>query len=89
MSARCPHCAAAIRRQTPSEYGPHWEGYGKRYGIRLTGIATGNAMEAGVAHHFGRGGQLGGIIGDHEGQEAYSQTGTSCPLPDLRRGAGR
>ncbi|WP_109488395.1 hypothetical protein [Occallatibacter savannae] len=31
---------------TPSEYGPHWEGFGKRYGMRLTGISTGNAMEA-------------------------------------------
>lgn len=34
----------AINR--PKEYGPHWEGYGKRYGMRFTGIATGNAMEA-------------------------------------------
>lgn len=31
---------------SPSEYGPHWEGFGKRYGMRLTGISTGNAMEA-------------------------------------------
>jgi hypothetical protein len=31
---------------TPSEYGPHWEGFGKRYGMRLTGISTGNAIEA-------------------------------------------
>lgn len=30
---------------TPSEYGPHWEGFGKRYGMRLTGISTGNAIE--------------------------------------------
>lgn len=30
----------------PSEYGPHWEGFGKRYGMRLTGISTGNAIEA-------------------------------------------
>jgi hypothetical protein len=34
----------AINR--PQEYGPHWDGLGKRYGMRLTGIATGNAMEA-------------------------------------------
>jgi len=32
----------------PKEYGPHWEGFGKRYGMRLTGISTGNAMEAGL-----------------------------------------
>lgn len=30
----------------PSEYGTHWEGFGKRYGMRLTGVVTGNAMEA-------------------------------------------
>jgi hypothetical protein len=33
---------------TPSEYGPHWEGMGKRYGMRLTGISTGNAIEGGL-----------------------------------------
>jgi len=32
----------------PKEYGPHWEGFGKRYGMRLTGISTSNAMEAGL-----------------------------------------
>src|SRR5712691_9393437 len=31
---------------SPKEYGPHWEGFGKRYGMRLTGVSTGNAMEA-------------------------------------------
>jgi hypothetical protein len=30
----------------PKEYGPHWEGFGQRYGMRLTGVSTGNAMEA-------------------------------------------
>jgi hypothetical protein len=33
-------------RNKPDEYGPHWEGFGKRYGMRLTGISTGNATEA-------------------------------------------
>jgi hypothetical protein len=28
-------------------------------------------------------------IRSHEGQEADSQTGTGCPLPDLWRGAGQ
>jgi hypothetical protein len=32
----------------PPEYGTHWEGFGQRYGMRLTGISTGNAMEAGL-----------------------------------------
>lgn len=30
----------------PEEYGPHWEGFGKRYGMRLTGVSTGNGIEA-------------------------------------------
>jgi hypothetical protein len=30
----------------PEEYGPGWEGFGKRYGMRLTGISTSNAIEA-------------------------------------------
>src|SRR5678815_5573231 len=38
----------------PHEYGPHWEGFGKRYGMRLTGISTGNAIEAG----------LGAVVGE-------------------------
>ena len=29
----------------PSEYGPHWKGFTKRYGMRMTGISTGNAIE--------------------------------------------
>ncbi|HET9401955.1 MAG TPA: hypothetical protein VFO34_13490 [Candidatus Acidoferrales bacterium] len=37
----------------PKEYGPHWDGFGDRYGIRLTGIATGNAMEAGLGALWG------------------------------------
>lgn len=40
-------------RNTPKEYGPHWEGYGKRYAMRFTGIATGNAMEAGLGSLWG------------------------------------
>jgi hypothetical protein len=37
----------------PSEYGPHWEGFGKRYGMRLTGISTGNAIEASLGAPLG------------------------------------
>jgi hypothetical protein len=40
-------------RNAPREYGPHWEGFGKRYGIRLTGIATSNAMEASLGALWG------------------------------------
>lgn len=38
---------------SPSEYGPHWEGFGKRFGMRLTGISTGNAIEAGLGTAWG------------------------------------
>jgi hypothetical protein len=41
----------AINR--PREYGPHWEGFGKRYGMRFTGIATGNLMEATIGSLWG------------------------------------
>jgi hypothetical protein len=37
----------------PKEYGTHWEGFGKRYGMRLTGISTENAMEATVGALWG------------------------------------
>src|ERR1700737_5028171 len=35
-------------RDKPKEYGGSWVGFGKRYGMRLTGVSTGNAMEAGL-----------------------------------------
>jgi bacillopeptidase F (M6 metalloprotease family) len=41
----------AINR--PQEYGTHWDGYAKRYGIRFTGISTGNAMEAAFGSLWG------------------------------------
>jgi hypothetical protein len=37
----------------PPEYGPHWDGFAKRYGMRLTGVSTGNAMEAGLGALWG------------------------------------
>jgi len=37
----------------PKEYGPHWAGFGKRYGMRLTGVSTSNAMEAGLGAIWG------------------------------------
>ena len=37
----------------PPEYGPHWAGFGKRYGLRLTGSATSNVMEAGLGAMWG------------------------------------
>ncbi len=40
-------------RDAPHEYGTHWEGFGKRYAMRLTGVSTGNAMEATVGALWG------------------------------------
>ncbi len=37
----------------PKEYGGSWDGFAKRYGMRLTGISTGNAMEAGFGALWG------------------------------------
>jgi hypothetical protein len=37
----------------PSEYGPGWAGSGDRYGMRLTGISTGNAIEASAGALWG------------------------------------
>ena len=37
----------------PSQYGPHWSGFDDRYNMRMTGIVTGNAMEAGIGYLFG------------------------------------
>jgi len=37
----------------PSEYGPSWAGFGKRYGIGATGALTGDAMEASLGALWG------------------------------------
>lgn len=38
---------------SPTEYGPHWAGFGKRYGMRLTGVSTGNAIESSLGAAWG------------------------------------
>jgi hypothetical protein len=40
-------------RDAPHEYGPHWEGFAERYGMRLTGVSTGNAIEATLGSLWG------------------------------------
>jgi len=40
-------------RDKPVEYGPHWDGFASRYGMRLTGVAAGNAIEAGLGSFWG------------------------------------
>jgi hypothetical protein len=37
----------------PHEYGTHWVGFGQRYGMRLTGVSTSNAIEAGLGSAWG------------------------------------
>lgn len=37
----------------PKSYGPHWEGFGDRYGIRLSGVAVSNTLEAGLGSIWG------------------------------------
>ena len=37
----------------PREYGTHWPGFGERYGMRLTGLAVSNSMEAGLGALWG------------------------------------
>lgn len=34
----------------PPEYGTHWGGFADRFGMRMSGIATGNTMEAGLGY---------------------------------------
>lgn len=38
--------AISTAQNNPREYGTHWDGYGKRQALRLTGAATSSLMEA-------------------------------------------
>lgn len=40
-------------RDKPFEYGPHWAGFGKRYAMRFSGVATSNTIEAGLGALWG------------------------------------
>jgi hypothetical protein len=40
-------------RNQPVEYGSHWDGYAKRYGLRLSVGGTSNVIEAGVGSLWG------------------------------------
>ena len=39
--------------KSPPEYPSNWEGFGQRYGMRLTGVSTSNAMEASIGSIWG------------------------------------
>jgi hypothetical protein len=45
--------AISTAENSPKEYGGTWEGYGKRYGMRLNGNATSNTIEAGFGSIWG------------------------------------
>jgi hypothetical protein len=55
----------------PHEYGTHWDGFGKRYGMALAGSATSNVMEASLGaiwgedprYHRAGDGSFGGRLG--------------------------
>jgi hypothetical protein len=40
-------------RDRPDEYGPHWDGFAKRYGMRFTGVAASHTIEAGLGAIWG------------------------------------
>ena len=40
-------------RDRPVEYGPHWDGFAKRYGMRFTGVASSSTIEAGLGAIWG------------------------------------
>jgi hypothetical protein len=40
-------------RDRPVEYGTHWDGFAKRYGMRLTGVASSNTIEASLGAIWG------------------------------------
>ena len=46
---------AALRTagNSPEEYGPHWDGFGKRYGLRLSTGATSQVLEASIGSMWG------------------------------------
>ncbi len=58
----------------PEEYGPTWRGFGKRYAVRLSGVAIGNGVEAAMGAAWGEdpryprareksfGGRVGNVI---------------------------
>jgi len=77
----------------PSEYGAHWDGFGKRYGMRLTGISTGNVIEAGLGAAWGedpryrRSGQggFGNRIGHAVKMTFYDKTTSGGVMPAYAR----
>jgi hypothetical protein len=45
--------AIGTARNNPEEYGPHFDGFAKRYGMRFTGVASSHVIEAGLGSLWG------------------------------------
>jgi hypothetical protein len=50
-------------RNVPSEYPTHWDGFGKRYGMRLTGVVDRQPDRGGAGVGLGRGSTLPSLAG--------------------------
>jgi hypothetical protein len=80
----------------PHEYGTHWDGFGKRYGMRLSGIATSNVMEAGLGaiwgedprYHRSEGGSFGGRLGHVAKMTFLAKNAAGETVPAYARYAG-
>jgi len=56
----------------PREDGPHWGGFGERYGVRLAGVATSNVMEAGLGAMWGEDPRYKSARGKEFGSRVWS-----------------
>src|SRR6266550_6572699 len=45
--------AIGTASNSPKEYGSHWDGFGKRYGLRLSTGATSQVLEASIGSMWG------------------------------------
>ncbi len=53
LGGSLPIAAWQTFRDRPAEAGPHWKGFGERYGVAVSTTAVSNAMEAGIGAIWG------------------------------------
>lgn len=53
LGGSIPGAAWQTFRDRPRDAGPHWEGFGERYGVLVSTNAVSNAMEAGIGAVWG------------------------------------
>ena len=58
-------------RDSPVEYDTHWTGFGKRYGLRMSGVATSNVMEASLGALWREDPRYPRMGGRHIGKRAW------------------